>query len=119
MDTVRVAQNLQNRGVQSRQVIGFMAGMSAHVTSTLVASICLACPIAPMHPMLSKDEIVRNLKKSKPIVIFCDASAYDQLKDALEELKLNVNVFIFGDGIDGLEPVENLLIETGEENHFV
>lgn len=96
-----------------------MAGISDHVASTLVASICLACPIAPMHPMLTKDEIVRNLKKSKPVVIFCDTSAYDQLEEALKELKSNVNVFIFGKRIDGLEPAENLLIETGEENNFV
>lgn len=75
--------------------------------------------IAPMHPMLTKDEIVRNIRKTKPVVIFCDTSAYAQLEEALKELKLKVDVFIFGKGIDSLESVDTLLAETGEEIDFV
>lgn len=118
LESIRAAQNLQRRGFLSHQVFGFLARNSDHLASILIASICLACPIAPMHPMLSKQEIVRFLAKTKPTVIFCDASSWCQLNEALEELNLNVKVFTFGEKVDGLERVEDLLMETGEESSF-
>lgn len=119
LETIRIAQNLQKRGLKSRQVIGFMAGINGDLASTLLASFCLACPIAPLHPMLTTHEIVRNLKKSKPAIIFCDSNVYNQLKNALNELEFDVKVFTFGGNIDGVETVKNLLLETGDESKFL
>lgn len=119
LETVRVAQNLQKRGFKSRQVFGFMAASSDHLASIISASFCLACPIVPLHPMLSKKEIVRVFAKTKPSVIFCDSDVYHQLNAALKELNFDVKVFTIGEQIDGLEPIENLLVETGYEKNFV
>lgn len=119
LNTIRTAQNLQKRGIQARQVIGFMGGNNDHLFSSILASLCLACPICPLHPLLSKDELVCILMKTKPSVIFCDVSAYDHLNQALKALTFNVKVFTFGGMIDVLEPVECLQMETGIENHFV
>lgn len=118
LETIRAAQNLRKRGYKSRQVFGFLAGNSDHLTPIVMACICLACPIAPFHPMLTKDEMSRILCKTKPTVIFCDASAYDQLDGVLKELKFNVKVFTFGGTVAGVEPVENLMVETGDESYF-
>lgn len=119
LSTIRAAKNLQRRGFRSRQVFGFLAGDSDHLASILMASICLTCPIAPMHPMLSKQEIVCFLGKTKPTVIFCDASSCHQLMEALEELNFKVEVFTFHEKFDGLEQVDDLLVGTGDENNFV
>lgn len=119
LETVRVAQNLQKRGFKSREVFGFMAAKSDHLAAMILASFCLACPIAPLHPMLSKQEIARILAKTKPSVIFCDADLYHQLNEAMEELTFNVIIFTIGGKIDDVEPIENLLVETGDEKNFV
>lgn len=119
METIRAAQNLHKRGFKSRDTFGFLADHSDHLVSILMASMCMACPIAPLHPMLTKDEIVNFFLATKPSVIFCDLNACDQLDKALKELPFNVQVFTFGGQVDGHEPVDNLFVETGEENGFV
>lgn len=96
-----------------------MAANSDHLASIVLASFCLACPVAPMHPLLSKQELVRVLAKTKPSVIFCDADVYNQMNEALEELSFKIEVFTFCGKVDGLEPVDNLLVETGDEPNFV
>lgn len=119
LKTIRAAQNLLKRGFEPREVFGFMADHSDNLLPILLASLCLACPIVPLSPTLSKDEIVRVLAKTEPIVIFSDANSYEQMKEALKELKFKVKVFLFGEHIDGVESVDSLLTETGEENSFV
>lgn len=119
LKTVRVAQNLQKRGFQPGDKFSFMAKNSDELLPIFLASICLTCPIVPLHSMLSKDEIISILEKTEPSAIFCDAEAYDVVNEALKELQSNVKVFIFGEAIDDLEPVGDLMIETGEENSFV
>lgn len=119
LKVIRVAQNLLNRGFKPRDVFGFLVENSDDLVPLMVASLCLACPMAPLHPMLSKDEIVRFFLKAKPTVVFCEISGCDQLSDALIELPFSVKVFTFGGQVDGFEPVENLFAETGEEDRFV
>lgn len=120
LKAVRAAQNLLKRGFKQRDVFGFLAAYSEHLVPIMVASICLACPVAPLYSMLTKNEIVRFFLKTKPTVVFCDVSAYDQLAEALNELPFNIKVFTFGGRMDGVEPVENLFVETGgKEEDFV
>lgn len=118
LETIRVAQNLQKRGFKSHQVFSFIAANSEHLVPVFLASICLACPVVPLHTMLSKDEIVRIWVKTKPTVVFCDTNSYHEMNEALKELKWNVKVFTFGGQIGGVESVENLLVETSDENNF-
>lgn len=118
MKAIRAAQNLLKRGFKPRDTFGFLADYSEHLVTMMVASICLACPVAPLYSMLTKDEIVRFYLKTKPTVVFCDISSYDQLAEALSELPFIVKVFTFGGKRDSVEPVESLLEETGEENQF-
>lgn len=117
--TIRAAQNLQNRGFKSHEIFCFLASNTDHVLPVFLASIALACPTAAIHSMLSKSEMVRILTKIKPKVAFCESSSYDGLKTALDELQMKIKIFTFGEHIDGVESVENLFIETGEENQFV
>lgn len=51
--------------------------------------------------------------------MFCDASNYYQLAEALKELPFNVKEFTIDGQIEGSEPVERLFDETGDENCFV
>lgn len=100
-------------------MFGFLTDHSDYLVPIMLAAACLVCPVAPLHPMLSKDEIVRYFLKAKPSVAFCDVGACGQLTEALKELPFSVKVFTFGGQVDGFEPVEVLLVETGEEDDFV
>lgn len=122
----RAAQNLQKRGLKKRQFYGIVASNTDDLLPIFLASIGLGCPHIPLRALLTKDEMARILKKTQPTVIFCDLSTYGKLREALRESKLNPKLFLCGGGgdddaghIDGVESVENLYIETGEESRFV
>lgn len=100
-------------------MFGFLTDHSDYLTPIFITSVCMSCPMAPLHPMLSKDEIVRFFLIAKPTVAFCDVCACDQLNEALKELPFSVKVFTFGGKVDGFEPVESLFAATGEEDDFV
>lgn len=118
LKTIRAAQNLQKRGVQPRQVLSFMVNHADNLTPIVLASMCLACPMNAMHPLLSKQEILQVLKKTKPSILFCAVDEYNRINEVLNELKMNVKVLILDGIINGLESVEELFIETGTEFSF-
>lgn len=115
----RAAQNLQKRGFKSREMFCFMVTNTDYVLPIYLASIGLSCPAVPLHSMLDTQEVVPILLRTKPSVIFCDASSYIQMKEALKQSKLDAKVFIFGAHVDGVESVHNLFVETGCECDFV
>lgn len=117
--TVRIAQNLQKRGYQPRQRFSFMTNINDDLIPAYLATIYLACPIVPLHSMLSSKDIHNILEKTKPSILFCDANSYNGIYEILKNIQWTMKIFIFGAQIDGLESFENLLIETGEEKNFV
>lgn len=120
LKAIRAAQNLQAMGFRPLQKFCFMTIHNENLLPIVLASIGLACPIVPLYPLLSTDEIVRILTKIKPSIVFCDANLYNQLNDALNKLQFKMKVFLLDDvHLDGLESVVNLFHETGKENSFV
>lgn len=118
LKTIRIAQNLQKRGVKSQQVFGFMVNHADYLTPILLASMCLSCPINAMHPLLSKQEIAQVLTITKPTIIFCAIDEYGRINEVLQELRMSPKVFILNGNINGLESVEELFVETGTEKLF-
>lgn len=119
LKTVRAAQNLQTRGIQSRQPFSFMVNHTDDLVPIVLASMCLACPVNALHPLLSTLEIVRILDKTKPSVIFCDINEYNRIDEAVKEANLIVKIFTFDGHVDGHESVDSLFTETGIEQYFV
>lgn len=126
LNAIRAAQNLQANGFQPHQKFCFMTIHNENLLSIVLASIGLACPIVPLYPLLSTDEIVRILTKVKPAIVFCDANLYNQLDDALNKLQFKMKVFLLDDvhldrvaDTHNVESVVNLFRETGKENSFV
>lgn len=117
--TVRAAQNLQNRGYESKQVFGVLAGNSHHLAPIVFGSMCIGCPVNTLDPSFGKVEITHMLNIIKPVLMFCDAGAYDLLKECLTELENDANIFTFGGSKDGAEPVENLFLETHNEDNYM
>lgn len=96
-----------------------MSSINDDLIPAFVATIYLACPIVPLHSLLSQRDVLNILEKTKPSALFCDVDSYNGIKEILENITWNMEVFIFGEQTDGLEPFKNLLIETGDESSFV
>lgn len=116
--TIRVAQNLQKRDYAApKQVIGIISGNVAHVAPIAFAALCIGCPINSMHTIWKLDTI-RVLQMTEPTLIFCEAKLYDLVRECLDAVGNNAKIFTFN-GVEGdSEPVENLLVETGDEDDF-
>lgn len=117
MRTIRAAQNLQRRGIDKR-MIGIMAGNVADLAPIVFASLCLGCPINPIH-MTSKQDIIRVLKLTEASLIFCEVKVYDLLIECLNEAAINAKIFTFNGTTGDSEAVEHLFDETGSEEDFV
>lgn len=119
MKTIQAAQSLQQRGHQPEQVIGFMAQTSAYLAPIVFASFCIGCPINALATTVEKQNVIKMLRKTEPCVMFCDIEVYDLVKECLNELGNEAEIFTFNGRRDGSEPVESLFHETRTEHHFM
>lgn len=119
MKTIRAAQNLQQRGYNTKQKFALIARNSHHVAPIVFASMCLGCPINTMDAAFGKIELIQMLRTTEPILIFCDIGAYDTTIECLHELKNDAKVFTFGGSKGASEPVESLFDATGKEREFM
>lgn len=118
-NTVRVAQNLQKRGYGPKQMFAIMARNSRHMASIMFSSISIGCTVNPLDPTYDKTVLIHMLKKTKPVLMFCDTDVCDLVEECLNEVGNNAKIFTFGGSKGNSEPIENLLAETHRENAFV
>lgn len=120
LKAIRAAQNLQANGFWPHQKFCIMSIHNENLLPIVLASIGMNCPIVPLYPLLSTDEIARILTRIKPSAVFCDANLYNQMNEALNKLQFKMKVFLLDDvHFDGVESVVNLFQATGKENSFV
>lgn len=119
MKTIRAAQNLQLRGLTSKQVIGVISGYVADLAPIIFASICLGCPVNPFDTTFDKRQLMSVFENTEPGIIFCEAKFYDLVIECLKELRINAKLFTFNGTKGDSEAVENLFQETGNEEDFV
>lgn len=117
MMTIRAAQNLQQRGYNSKQVISIISGNVPHLAPVVFASLCLGGPVNTI-PTTPKREILRILEMSKPELVFCEIRVFDLVQKCLTELQLNAKIFTLNGTTDNVESVERLFAETGIEKQF-
>lgn len=120
LKTIRVAQNLQRRGFNSKCTVATVAGNVPHLAPIVYASLCLGCPVAPMYTAMEKQSVLRMIELTEPRIIFCEVKVYDLMVECLAEVGIsNVKIFTF-DGVKGhSEAVDDLFNPTGNERDFV
>lgn len=120
LKTIRIAQNLQRRGFNSKCTIATVAGNVPHLAPVVFGNICLGFSVVSMYTAMEKHCVLRMFKITQPRIIFCEVKVYDLMVECLAEVGIsNVKIFTF-DGIKGdSEAVEDLLHATGEESDFV
>lgn len=118
LQTIRAAQNLQNRGYKPKQVFGIIAKNSHHVAPIAFASISIGCLLSTLDTSFGKTELIHILNTTKPVLMFCDVASYDVLKECLLELENGAKIITFGGSKGESESVENLFTETHNEDNF-
>lgn len=96
-----------------------MAKNSHHLAPLVFSTFCIGCTLNTIDTSFGKVEITHMLKATKPNAVFCDVEVYDLVKNCLDDLGNNANIFTFGGETGSSENVENLFIGSGDENDFV
>lgn len=116
--TLRAAQNLQSRGYEQNQVIGFLVGNHSNVAPIAFASIAIGCAICPFDTSFGKAKLLEMLKIIKPVLMFCEAKCYAILEECLVEVENKAKIFVFEGGQDHTDHVDDLFEKTHNENQF-
>lgn len=116
---VRAAQNLQNRGYKSKEVFTVLAKNSHHVAPIAFAAMAIGSAVNTLDPSFGKTELLHMFRTIKPVLVFCDVESYKLARDCLIELKNDAKIFTFGGSTDASEDVENLFVETHDEDNFL
>lgn len=114
-----MAENLKKRGCQPKQVIGIMAEHTDHLSSVILASLCLGCPSNVLGISVEKSDIINMFGITEPSIIFCEVEKYDLMKECLKELNNDAPIFTFNGTKCDSEAVENLFEVTGTEHNFM
>lgn len=117
--SIRAAQNLRARGHEKNEIFAFLANNSDNLSSIVFGSLYLGCTIFGIDVASSKSDIKYKLNSARPSLVFCDSNVHGLVKECLSELQNDAVIFTFGGHMDGSEPVERLLVETGDERNFV
>ncbi|XP_031624429.1 4-coumarate--CoA ligase-like 7 [Contarinia nasturtii] len=117
--TVRVAQNLQNRGYKPKQMFGFMVKNSEAVAALMFAAFAMGAIPDMCSVTLGKEDLAPIFERSKPSVIFCDVEFYDLVRESLREAGSNAKIFTLNGEKGDSESVEALFQKTGKETRFI
>lgn len=118
LSSIRVAQNLQRIGIKSDDVIGFVCRNSGNIVPLLYGCVLIGAPVNPVHCLFSKERIMEVFSKTRPKLVFCDYYLFDNVKEALHEIKVNAMIFTLFKKIPVVPHVNELLVPTGAEYHF-
>lgn len=100
-------------------MFGTIAKNSHNLAPILFGALGIGCAMNTLEPTFGKTELLHMLNIIKPSLLFCDVEVFELVKECLLELGNNAHVFTFGGSKNGSENVENLFLETHEENSFV
>lgn len=116
--SIRVAQNLTKLGIQKGDIIGFICGNSTKLPALIYACLLIGAPINPLDNGFKKDDIKHMFEQTTPKLVFCDSDVYETVQLSLDEMKSDAIIITLRKSITGVRYVDELLSETGSEEHF-
>ncbi|KAH1004200.1 hypothetical protein HUJ04_003989 [Dendroctonus ponderosae] len=97
--SVRLAIEMQARGVGKNDIILINSKTHAHQTIVLVATLFLGAIVCPINPDSPFKECLELVKKAKPKMCFCDSRTVSQMDRILLSLNITSEVVSFGDEV--------------------
>lgn len=119
LSSIRVAQHLQNIGVQEDDVIGLITHHSHFATCFITGCILSGAIINPLDGEMSEEDIFYVFSESKPKIIVCDGEAIPKLQRALKDVDFEYRIYSLTDETSTYHiKATNFLKPTGNEESF-
>ncbi|GLV33980.1 uncharacterized protein CBL_11137 [Carabus blaptoides fortunei] len=116
--SVRVAQELQNRGVTTDDVVVLCTYNHMDSCLPFLASLYLGVCVSSLDPTLSTSDSTYLLKLVAPKFVFCGVESEQMMETCLAEAGINnAQIIVFG-GTDRNVPFEEFLRSSGSEEEF-
>lgn len=117
--SIRVAQNLQNIGVQEDDIIGLITRHSPFATCFITGCILSGAIINPLDGDMSEEDILHVYSESRPKIIVCDGAAIPKLQRALKNVDFDYRIYASTDDTSTYHlNAKNFLKPTGREESF-
>lgn len=115
----RAAQNMLQCGYQEDDVFAIIARNSENLAPIVFAAMAIGCPVSTLDPSFSTREVTHMFRITQPKVVFCDSDKIETVRESLAALELDATIFTFDEETEFSRHVNDLLVETGEEDSFV
>ncbi|XP_053699079.1 uncharacterized protein LOC128746054 [Sabethes cyaneus] len=116
--STRVAQNLSSMGFQSGDLVSIVARNNEKLAPVVFGCFMLGLSINSLDPSFHKEDFAHMFKSIRPKTVFCEGDLIEEITAACEIADISPNLIIFGPRVNGYTRVDDLLVETGSEQHF-
>ncbi|XP_055913469.1 probable 4-coumarate--CoA ligase 1 [Eupeodes corollae] len=117
--SIRIAQHLEELGIQQEDVIGICASNTDYLAPLVFGSLLCGAIISSLDPSFDKDGIRHTFNISKPKITFCDGEIYQLVKESLAEINPSIKIYTMKNHLEGVRRIEDLIVSTGKEASFV
>ncbi|EEZ98040.2 uncharacterized protein LOC658921 [Tribolium castaneum] len=94
--SVRVALEMQKRGITSKDVIVTCSALTLETPVPILASFYLGAKVANSDPTLSVAQTAHMLSLVSPTMIFVQESSLTLIEESLQQAKLQAQIVVFG-----------------------
>jgi long-subunit acyl-CoA synthetase (AMP-forming) len=117
---IRVAQNLEKLGYKRGDIVALVARNGEKIAPVLIGCMLLGCPVNTLDATFDKGDLAHMLNSTRPKLIFSDFECLDEVRAACEMSNLNeTEIVTFEEPADGLKFIDDILMETGQEDSYV
>ncbi len=123
ISSIRVAQHLQNIGIQEDDVVGLITQHSHFTTCFITGCVLVGCILNPLDGRMDEEDIFHVYSESKPKIIVCDGEVISKLQNALKNVVFNYRIYQLSRDCDDAASTihlsaKNFLKPTGIEDNF-
>ena len=109
--SIRVAQNLLKAGLLADDVVGIICKNQVNLTPIVYGCSFIGAPVNPLDVTFAINDIKQMFDQTKPKIVICDNDVYDKVKQALDAIESNAEIYLFNERISGIKSIEDLEIE--------
>ncbi|XP_062544517.1 uncharacterized protein LOC134211555 [Armigeres subalbatus] len=118
--SIRVAQNLASIvGIQKGDMVAIVARNNEKVAPVVFGCLMLGSPINTLDPRFLREDFAHMFETIKPKLVICEGDLVEEVVGAFEMADISPELIVFGPRINGYGKVDDLLVETGTEKHFL
>ncbi|KXJ77102.1 hypothetical protein RP20_CCG008342 [Aedes albopictus] len=118
--SIRVAQNLSSIvGIQKGDMVTIVARNNEKVAPVVYGCFMLGTPMNTLDPGFHREDFAHMFETIKPKLVICEGDLVDEMVAAFEMVDIAPELILFGPRINGYGKVDDLLVETGTEKHFL